>query len=406
MFQFTRPQGARLRRMGSDYVLGRFNSRARKGRDIIGIAILPPTCVSIHAPARGATSRWTRGRYRGTFQFTRPQGARHDCSNLVVKAAGFNSRARKGRDLLHSPPRSPRLFQFTRPQGARQSVEPPVPLLAGFNSRARKGRDCAYVSCAMAAGRFNSRARKGRDASAPHVFPLHRGFNSRARKGRDEDGAWKMRAVTVSIHAPARGATRAVRRQPWNAQVSIHAPARGATATRRPPCSTSRGFNSRARKGRDESRLYHGLGREVSIHAPARGATYAIMSHKPTRGGFNSRARKGRDSMPVKALSPSIVSIHAPARGATREVMYRWRRLVFQFTRPQGARPMMTSTRLRPRVSIHAPARGATEWNGSARTPNCFNSRARKGRDSHLRTPAVYYLCFNSRARKGRDGVS
>ena len=56
----------------------------------------------------------------------------------------------------------------------------------------------------------------------------------------------------VSIHAPARGATRVLRDIAVNAQaVSIHAPARGATLT-----------DSSARNDA-----------KVSIHAPARGAT-------------------------------------------------------------------------------------------------------------------------------------
>ena len=55
-------------------------------------------------------------------------------------------------------------------------------------------------------------------------------------------------------------------------------------------------------------------------------------------------------------------------------------------------------------VSIHAPAKGATPpieppllWN------QCFNSRAREGRDVRTRTPPAWTWRFNSRAREGRD---
>ena len=82
--------------------------------------------------------------------------------------------------------------------------------------------------------------------------------------------------------------------------VSIHAPARGATiaGTIAPKLiSGGRGFNPRAREGRD------GVGSKkrgwqrnwVSIHAPARGATFPCL-HSGLQGMcFNPRAREGRD---------------------------------------------------------------------------------------------------------------
>ncbi len=143
----------------------------------------------------------------------------------------------------------------------------------------------------------------------------------------------------VSIHAPARGATRAFRRHPRGAMfqstpprggrprllaqrpgagVSIHAPARGATGAPALGAATGRCFNPRPRAGGDrgappdrQGRLRsfnprpraggdamlraYGACREVSIHAPARGATRATVRHPARRE----------------------VSIHAPARGAT-----------------------------------------------------------------------------------------
>ena len=77
----------------------------------------------------------------------------------------------------------------------------------------------------------------------------------------------------------------------------------------------------------------------VSIHAPARGATWASRGARPyTR-----------------------VSIHAPARGATGvSDADLAEAAAFQFTRPQGARQSSSHAE-----SLH----------------NCFNSRARKGRD-------------------------
>ena len=147
----------------------------------------------------------------------------------------------------------------------------------------------------------------------------------------------------VSIHAPARGATRFVFYTPLLVRVSIHAPARGATQQ---PANIV-------------------VFVDVSIHAPARGATFHggllqtlgawFQSTRP-RGArqdsgraayrarcFNPRAREGRDGVPDNRLNRFFVSIHAPARGATYFALRDIRRR---------------------EVSIHAPARGAT-------TPTC-----------------------------------
>ena len=141
-FQFTRPRGARRRAPPG----------AARGR------------VSIHAPARGATSPGPGEQVAGVFQFTRPRGARRI------------STSRTTRDFK---------FQFTRPRGARlrwsfgMTNTPPVSIHAPARG--------ATVGYRMAMQR--------------------RSFNSRAREGRDEMHLSALRLMPVSIHAPARGAT-------------------------------------------------------------------------------------------------------------------------------------------------------------------------------------------------------
>ena len=187
MFQFTRPQGARREGPSPEGGPKGFNSRARKGRD------------------RGADDH---ANHANLFQCSRPQGARRGRTitsvnteevSIHAPARGATVRHRRRRIpegvSIHAPARGATasrieriasiLFQFTRPQGARLR---------------RRGRD-------------------GRDD----------GFNSRARKGRDTAGRGRENRRGVSIHAPARGATRR-----WPTRTS----------------SSSR-FNSRARKGRD-----------------------------------------------------------------------------------------------------------------------------------------------------------
>ena len=77
----------------------------------------------------------------------------------------------------------------------------------GFNSRARKGRDKEATELFYFLESFNSRARKGRDKNEINIALTFEGFNSRARKGRDIVIGQGKALYTVSIHAPARGAT-------------------------------------------------------------------------------------------------------------------------------------------------------------------------------------------------------
>ena len=167
--------------------------------------------------------------------------------------------------------------------------------------------------------------------------------------------------------------------------VSIHAPAWGATDIEALETHRHKGFNPRARVGRDHSRLASvppdyrfqstrprgarhltvGTTRTtncVSIHAPAWGATMAkgvlhfkekVSIHAPAWGatrpgewdrrqgcGFNPRARVGRDKNAIIDYDPM---------------------LKFQSTRPRGARlAVRVAGPALCVVSIHAPAWGAT----------------------------------------------
>ena len=298
------------------------------------------------------------------FQFTRPRGARRDDTPIdLVHRIGFNSRARKRRDEDHiavrrgqgsfnSRARKRRdtcrqslharlaLFQFTRPQEARLRGQVELCAFAGFQFTRPRGARLQARSCLRALPRVSIHA-PARGAT-PGTWPSstrRTSFNSRAREGRDPPPTvLACRRRGVSIHAPARGATHARPRRGSRSSVSIHAPARGATLIPQRPLFFSRfqftrpqgarreviynfvflrGFNSRARKGRDTiggRRLWL---REVSIHAPARGAT-----------------------PPIERTAQVIaVLIHAPARGATMADHAPTRQATFQFTRPQGARP-------------------------------------------------------------------
>src|SRR6185437_14903080 len=173
----------------------------------------------------------------------------------------------------------------------------------------------------------------------------------------------------VSIHAPVRGATDAVSGIIKPVPVSIHAPARGATALTRLRYPQRHRFNPRARTGRDwpyariwsRHRLFQSTRPHGARHPAHRGFRKAgtfqstrphgarpSISESPSRGEpcFNPRARTGRDWRTAVGRAEHLnVSIHAPARGATPTCGHRRSRdMLFQSTRPHGARPSTRSS--------------------------------------------------------------
>ena len=75
---------------------------------------------------------------------------------------------------------------------------------------------------------------------------------------------------------------------------------------------------------------------------------------------FNPRAHVGRDSYSSSTQQDLQVSIHAPTWGATADAAAFAEFLVFQSTRPRGARRVAVKPPADEGVSIHAPTWGAT----------------------------------------------
>ena len=279
-FQSTRPRGARRTRAARCATCARsFNPRARVGRDgeqLVGLVAV--AVVSIHAPAWGATrdcvalahrARWFQStRPRGARPTQPPQGSRERCFNPRARVGrdktqkpsfsrveGFNPRARVGRDCPRLTwPLALTLFQSTRPRGARHGHRATRWLFLRFNPRARVGRDPRLRPGRRRQWGFNPRARVGRDPVDGDVFRVLEQFQStrprgaRRKTARAQTDPWRFQstrprgarphelnevvhACTVSIHAPAWGATQKRRSAAdFGIQVSIHAPAWGATA--------------------------------------------------------------------------------------------------------------------------------------------------------------------------------
>ena len=164
----------------------------------------------------------------------------------------------------------------------------------------------------------------------------------RPRGARPDIAAVAYGLGSVSIHAPAWGATRHCYSGPSARCVSIHAPAWGATILRGTAMRCPVSIHAPA-WGATEFWQRHCLSFLVSIHAPAWGATgkhhvfydHDVVSiHAPAWGAT---------MMTRPCLPRRLVSIHAPAWGATGQSLAQQLRVTFQSTRPRGARQFSLS---------------------------------------------------------------
>ena len=214
---------------------------------------------------------------RYVFQSTRPRGARPPSpSGSSACATRFNPRARVGRDPPGAARPSPgRCFNPRARVGRDHDSPPPAVCVDGFNPRARVGRDMRPVPGTGDVGRFQSTRPRGARPLLVNSRTHRNEFQStRPRGARRGQGSGDDRHCVVSIHAPAWGATVLDSGLGW----------------------VERGFNPRARVGRDE----------VSPVAPKPGATFQ-----------STRPRGARRSKYAMDFPERGVSIHAPAWGAT-----------------------------------------------------------------------------------------
>jgi len=143
------------------------------------------------------------------FQSTRPRGARQPALLLDVPPARIS---------IHAPAR-----------GATSSHIDYLAVNQHFNPRARAGRDYFIVLFIDIIVNFNPRARAGRDvesrtARISQLISIHA-----PARGATYILYCLHDSIHISIHAPARGATRRSFCCHRIKFISIHAPARGAT---------------------------------------------------------------------------------------------------------------------------------------------------------------------------------
>ena len=304
--------------------------------------------VSIHAPARGATF------------------GRH---NAIVRR--FVS--------IHAPAR-----------GATADDYPGWGYRDSFNPRPCARGDIQSGFAALRPGCFNPRPCARGDSTFPKSASSNRCFNPRpcARGDGDLD---LIGCTALTFQSTPLREGRLHTAMPLDAlgSVSIHAPARGATPKTPPPSPIGRCFNPRpCARGDDHFRLPHSRMipfQSTPLREGRRNGGVALMS---SHGFQSTPLREGRpparnrtapcskfQSTPLREGRPYVqaisdadagVSIHAPARGATAATDARILHLLaFQSTPLREGRHGADETARRlDRVSIHAPARGATVFAG------------------------------------------
>ena len=126
---------------------------------------------------------------------------------------------------------------------------------------------------------FNPRSRKGSDVGMLNPFPPTPNFNPRSRKGSDRFRPQILPHSSISIHAPPRGATFfKLFRGSANNQFQSTLPQGERRQTLVLPVAINSHFNPRSRKGSDDPLVNYDLTITISIHAPARGATILFYS--------------------------------------------------------------------------------------------------------------------------------
>ncbi len=169
VFQSTLPRGERRgRTWATSPLTRRFNPRSRVGSDGgRGGRVVVRHCVSIHAPAWGATDAAKAVIRSDDVSIHAPAwGATISRSTLHCMLNRFNPRSRVGSDLMATGFGVLMLmFQSTLPRGERRNAFGQPFATQSFNPRSRVGSDQRRIAAACPATSFNPRSRVGSDRS-------------------------------------------------------------------------------------------------------------------------------------------------------------------------------------------------------------------------------------------------
>ena len=344
---------------------GRFQfTPLREGRLFALLRSSAACLISIHAPARGATCRCDISGLGRPYFNSRPceRGDPFSFFDHVACNIFQFTPLREGRRQKHEENQRESEFQFTPlREGRQEKVHIYVRIVHISIHAPARGATAIRAEPVSKQNYFNSRPCERGDStfctmpSTEVVFqftPLREGrhqkysqsdssshFNSRpCERGDRALLPGTGRRNNFNSRPCERGDSR-LQRSEYIGGISIHAPARGATKSFRAILSNSTYFNSRPCERGDMCQWRRSLKLGISIHAPARGATQTVNIFDIFEN-FNSRpCERGDVGVAPMVLINVLISIHAPARGATE---------------------IITADSKEEIISIHAPARGAT----------------------------------------------
>ena len=188
------------------------------------------TAISIHAPAKGATTRHSAFSIAVTdFNPRSREGSDFNAQCCQHSGNNFNPRSREGSDSpyplhhhfsaisIHAPAKGATLFcavsplldvfQSTLPRRERRDEKSRHESSYAFQSTLPRRERLSVGFFQLVLHNFNPRSREGSDPSATCCRWMSRNFNPRSREGSDHDGRRARQSVPISIHAPAKGAT-------------------------------------------------------------------------------------------------------------------------------------------------------------------------------------------------------
>ena len=166
--------------------------------------------ISIHAPARGATSIFCSAFHK--LQYFNPRSREGSDENYIHAFSlylHFNPRSREGSDYaLYDDVSDHVLFQSTLPRGERRLQKLYATLYRHFNPRSREGSDTTVLPGRPKPFIFQSTLPRGERRQNSSGIATAVVFQSTLPRGeRHYRRQYPQGSHPISIHAPARGAT-------------------------------------------------------------------------------------------------------------------------------------------------------------------------------------------------------
>ena len=238
-------------------------------------------------------------------------------------------------------------------------------------------------------GYFNPRSREGSDYSFIFQEPVFVNFNPRSREGSDVHFVSCGLCLPISIHAPAKGATRTVR-----CSRSVYCTFQSTLPRRERRVSRLLNnrfmlFQSTLPRRERHPRICRFLKQSYFNPRSREGSDHNRSSGSAESREFQSTLPR-RERLPAYCfpLAPHIISIHAPAKGATTDIV---------------VEPNMHY------ISIHAPAKGATIQRQIKKLAEMyFNPRSREGSDDKekFHKNGATFISIHAPAKGATSGLS